>query len=107
MGKLHISEDLKHKLDKVLNFKTDDNPKNDIPVGPAPKWNNETTADKVIKTNKFEPEKYEESIELLKKNYKHTFEIGYLKIAKIVFFSSVIGGIGLTLGIKLGRIIFW
>ena len=33
--------------------------------------------------------------------------INYLKFSKIVFLTSVIGGIGLTLGIKIGRIIFY
>jgi len=33
-------------------------------------------------------------------------DVNYLKISKIVFISSIIGGIGITLGIKLGTILF-
>lgn len=33
-------------------------------------------------------------------------KVNYLKISKIVFISSIIGGIGITLGIKLGTILF-
>jgi len=37
---------------------------------------------------------------------KNPDKINYLKISKIVFISSIIGGIGITLGIKIGTIIF-
>ncbi len=33
-------------------------------------------------------------------------KLNYLKISKIVFISSIVGGIGITLGIKLGTILF-
>ena len=33
-------------------------------------------------------------------------KINYIKISKIVFISSIVGGIGITLGIKLGTILF-
>jgi len=33
-------------------------------------------------------------------------KINYLKISKIVFISSIVGGIGITLGIKIGSILF-
>jgi len=33
-------------------------------------------------------------------------KVNYMKISKIVFISSIIGGIGITLGIKIGTIIF-
>lgn len=33
-------------------------------------------------------------------------KINYIKISKIVFISSIVGGIGITLGIKLGAIMF-
>ena len=33
-------------------------------------------------------------------------KVNYLKISKIVFISSIIGGIGITLGIKIGTILF-
>jgi len=32
--------------------------------------------------------------------------VNYLKISKIIFISSIIGGIGITLGIKIGTILF-
>lgn len=41
----------------------------------------------------------------LHKNIKNN-DINYLKISKIVFISSIVGGIGITLGIKLGTILF-
>ena len=33
-------------------------------------------------------------------------KLNYFKISKIVFISSIVGGIGITLGIKLGIILF-
>jgi hypothetical protein len=33
-------------------------------------------------------------------------KVNYMKITKVVFISSIIGGIGITLGIKLGTILF-
>lgn len=33
-------------------------------------------------------------------------KVNYLKISKIVFLSSIVGGIGITLGIKIGTILF-
>ena len=33
-------------------------------------------------------------------------KVNYLKISKIVFISSIVGGIGITLGIKIGTILF-
>ena len=33
-------------------------------------------------------------------------KLNYFKISKIVFISSIIGGIGITLGIKIGTILF-
>ena len=33
-------------------------------------------------------------------------ELNYLKISKIVFISSIVGGIGITLGLKIGTILF-
>jgi hypothetical protein len=33
-------------------------------------------------------------------------KLNYFKISKIVFISSIVGGIGITLGIKLGSILF-
>ena len=33
-------------------------------------------------------------------------KLDYMKISKIVFISSIVGGIGITLGVKLGTILF-
>lgn len=33
-------------------------------------------------------------------------KVNYFKISKIVFLSSIVGGIGITLGIKIGTILF-
>lgn len=33
-------------------------------------------------------------------------KVNYFKISKIVFISSIVGGIGITLGIKIGTILF-
>jgi len=41
----------------------------------------------------------------LHKNMKNN-DVNYMKISKIVFISSIVGGIGITLGIKLGTILF-
>ena len=43
-----------------------------------------------------------------KKSYRpnKANELNYLKISKIVFLSSIVGGIGITLGIKIGTILF-
>lgn len=99
MGKLHISEDLKHKLNKVLNFKTDEETETKLNTTPL-------IEKPILKSQKVEQkENIDNQVDFL--NLKTTFEISYFKIAKMVFFTSVIGGIGLTLGLKLGRIIFW
>ena len=37
---------------------------------------------------------------------KNPDKVNYLKISKIVFISSIVGGIGITLGIKIGTILF-
>lgn len=37
---------------------------------------------------------------------KNPDKVNYFKISKIVFISSIVGGIGITLGIKLGTILF-
>lgn len=113
MGKILISDDHKLKLEKVLSSKSGDEITSP-PVGPAPKW----------KIENLEKQNYE----LIKNDYKHNDyknndingtvkhdekknifleNINYLKFSKIVFLTSVIGGIGLTLGIKIGRIIFY
>lgn len=51
---------------------------------------------------------YERPISHPKKLHKTTKnnDVNYMKISKIVFLSSIVGGIGITLGIKLGTILF-
>ncbi len=87
MGKIHITDDLKFKLDKVFS---------DKPL--------EKQIEKPIE--KIELEKQKPSIKI-EKNNDFIKEYGYLRYAKLVFFTSFIGGIGLTLGLKIGRIIFY
>lgn len=100
MGKIHISDDLKNKLGKVLLPQKNNDSQNisEISVAPAPKWKvdpikEETT---LVKDNK-----------IIQNINEKFFELGYLNWAKVVFFTSFIGGIGLTLGVKVGRIIFY
>jgi len=121
MGKLHISEDLRNKLDKVLGMKNNDINPSPTPSGPAPKWNNEKInspppppppppppsqhqqqqfyqqSPPQPQQQQPPPPKKEQSIS--------TFE--YCEWGKLVFFSTVVGGIGITLGLKLGQIIFF
>jgi len=107
MGKIHVSEDLKCKLDKVLSVKKIDNQPNETAIGPAPKWKNEIMANSVI--NPLE-EIILPKLNLIKEpinNEKKNNIFNYFEWAKIVFFTSFIGGIGLTFGIKIGRIIFY
>lgn len=51
---------------------------------------------------------YEHPISYPKKSHKPNKQdkVNYMKISKIVFISSIVGGIGITLGIKLGAILF-
>jgi len=51
---------------------------------------------------------WEHPISYPKKSHKQNKpdKVNYLKISKIVFISSIIGGIGITLGIKIGTILF-
>lgn len=86
MGKIHITDDLKFKLDKVFSDKPLEKPLEKIIEKPIEK------IDSCVKTEK---------INDIMKDY------GYFKYAKLVFFTSFIGGIGLTLGLKIGRIIFY
>jgi hypothetical protein len=51
---------------------------------------------------------WEHPISYQKKSHKQNKpdKVNYLKISKIVFLSSIVGGIGITLGIKIGTILF-
>ena len=96
MGKVHISEDLKNKLDKVFNFKPLKTFDNDIPVGPAPKWQVESP--KIDNLPNKSPEIH---------SSKYHFNYLSFNYAGFIFFTSIISGIGISFGVKLGRIIFW
>ena len=129
MGKVHISEDLRNKLDKVLGMKNNDINPSSTPSGPAPKWNNEKINSppppppippppppqpqpqqfyqqpppQPPQFYQQPPQQPPQKIETL--HSLSTFE--YYEWGKLVFFSTVIGGIGITLGLKLGQIIFF
>lgn len=96
MGKVHISEDLKNKLDKVFNFKPSNISENDIPIGPAPKWQVESP--KIDNLPNKSPEIH---------SSKYHFNYLSFNYAGFIFFTSIISGIGISFGVKLGRIIFW
>ena len=113
MGKVHISEELRNKLDNVLGMKTGDITSNSPSVAPAPKWSTEKNnspppppprpppppAPPDSPKIKTEPKQKPEKINPISYNE-------YIEWGKIVFFTSVVGGIGLVLGVKMGTIIF-
>ena len=119
MGKIHIPDDLRNKLDKVLGIKMQDTKQN-INVGPAPSW----IGNKQEKSPPPPPppppivnkvkEVIEEddfmtavtSIKPKKKKPKKRMETK-LDSVLIIFGGSVVIGFGLTLGFKLGKIIFY
>lgn len=87
MGKIHIPNDLKSKLDKVLHKSTENTPLiapsipviNNIPELTLPKSTDES----------------------------HKVIVQESEWYKFVFITSFIGGVGLVLGIKVGYIIFF
>jgi hypothetical protein len=127
MGKLEISKELTDKISKSLQIKqTDivDNSANKPIVrkvdSPIKSFNKSKIDSPVKKT--YEPPKQDSPI---KKFHKESHpkntpishpkkldrlntsnKLDYMKISKIVFISSIVGGIGITLGIKLGTILF-
>lgn len=116
MGKLHISDDLKSKLDRVLGLKMDDK-KQDINTGPAPRWEGNQEKRKLppppppppppIPVKKEEEEDdFMTAVSSLKprKRKKKKKKVNPIIV---VFGGSVLVGIGLTLGFKLGKIIFY
>ena len=90
MGKIHISNDLKNKLDKVFSLKNDDNSK-DIPL------------DNPVIT----PEIKFKECKTTEQKIKRFFDLNYIEYVKFVFITSFVGGIGLTFGMKMGKIIFY
>ncbi len=127
MGKIDISEDLRNKLNKVLSYKSVDI--GDTPVGPAPSWkppipkppeqppqqppqqpleqhssqqHQQPHQQPPPQPHPQPPQQYY-NINPKKKKDK----IKYYKITKIVFLSSVVAGIGMTLGFKIANILFF
>ena len=100
MGKIEISDDLRNKLDKVLSYKSVDI--GATAVGPAPSW-------KPPRPPQQPPQQPPPQYYYVKpeKNKKKKDKIKYYKISKVVFLSSVIAGIGLTLGLKIANILFF
>jgi len=135
MGKLEISKEFTDKISKSLQIKqTDivDNSANkpilrkvDSPIkktqdSPIRSFNKSKIDSPVKKTyespikdspiKKFHKESHPKNtpISYPKKLYRlnTSNKLDYMKISKIVFISSIVGGIGITLGIKLGTILF-
>jgi len=114
MGKLKISDDLKNKLDSVLSIKSKDlDISNELAVGPAPKMviheprRHRSPSPLLPPPPPPEFDDDDEEIYVRKKKGINFENISYFELTKIVFITSVIGGIGLTLGIKFGKIIFY
>jgi hypothetical protein len=106
MGKIQISDDLRNKLDKVFLKET-------IPVGPDPSWNppqSQQPPKKPLQQSlQHAPQKPPQSKPQQEFYYVKTRKnkIKYYKITKVVFISSIIAGIGITLGIKIANILFF
>ena len=118
MGKIEISDDLRNKLDKVLSYKSVDI--GDTAVGPAPSWkpphppapppqpppqpHQQPHQQPPPQPTPQPPQYYYSKSE---KNKKKKDKIKYYKITKVVFLSSLVAGIGLTLGLKIANILFF
>ena len=118
MGKIEISEDLRNKLDKVLSYKSVDI--GITPVGPAPSWKPPQPPPQPLQPPEPpqmpsppqqppQPPPQPPQYYCVKpeKNNKKKDKITYYKITKVVFLSSVVAGIGLTLGLKIANILFF
>ena len=130
MGKIEISDDLRNKLDKVLSYKSVDI--GDTAVGPAPSWKPprppappqpqpqhppqhppqpppQPQPQQPPHLPQMSPQHNPAKYYFVKpeKNKKKKDKIKYYKITKVVFLSSVIAGIGLTLGLKIANILFF
>ena len=132
MGKIEISDDLRNKLNKVLSYKSVDI--GVTAVGPAPSWKPPPPQPQQMpqqmpqqpqpqpqpqqmpqqpqpqqmpqqpQPQQMPPQYYYVKPE---KNKKKKDKIKYYKITKVVFLSSVVAGIGLTLGLKIANILFF
>jgi hypothetical protein len=126
MGKIEISDDLRNKLDKVLSYKSVDI--GDTAVGPAPSWKPPRPPARPPELPQLppqqpppqqpqpppqqppqQPQQPQPQYYYVKpeKNKKKKDKIKYYKITKVVFLSSVVAGIGLTLGLKIANILFF
>ena len=122
MGKIEISDDLRNKLDKVLSYKSVDI--GDTAVGPAPSWKPPRPPAPPQPQPQHPPQPPPQPPPHLpqmspqhnpakyyyvkpEKNKKKKDKIKYYKISKVVFLSSVVAGIGLTLGLKIANILFF
>ena len=108
MGKVHIANDFKDKLNKVLSVKSEDTKlESECPVGPAGKWKMGGEKEVISRKDEENGRFIEERI-IVREEKKNLFEkMGYFKFVRIIFVGSVVGGIGLTLGLKIGKIIFF
>jgi hypothetical protein len=115
MGKIEISDDLRNKLDKVLSYKSVDI--GATAVGPAPSWKPPRPPQQPPQQPPAPPQQQPQQPPQQpppqyyyvkpEKNKKKKDKIKYYKISKVVFLSSVIAGIGLTLGLKIANILFF
>lgn len=132
MGKLVISKELSDKISNSLLIKQSDiidsgankpiirkvePPKKDSPRPPVPRNSPRPLTPTYSPIKKKDSPKQPSPRDSPIKNTpithqkksnqsKKTDKVNYLKISKIVFISSIIGGIGITLGIKIGTILF-
>ena len=121
MGKIDISEDLRNKLNKVLSYKSADI--GDMAVGPAPSWKPppqpppqppyqlppQQPPQQPPQPPPQPPPQLQQQYYYVKpeKYKKKKNKIKYYKITKVVFLSSVVAGIGITLGLKIANILFF
>jgi len=133
MGKIEISEDLRNKLNKVLSYKSVDI--GVTAIGPAPSWkppppqqpSQQPPQQPSQQPSQLPPQQPPQPLPPQplpqplpqpppqppqyyvkpEKNNKKKDKITYYKITKVVFLSSVVAGIGLTLGLKIANILFF
>jgi hypothetical protein len=127
MGKLAISQELSDKISNSLRIKQSDTVDGGAnkpiirkidspPRQQTPKYSPIKKKDSPIKPSPIKkrpeypkhPAPRDSPIAHPKKSNqsKKPDKVNYFKISKIVFISSIVGGIGITLGIKLGIILF-
>jgi len=113
MGKIDISEDLRNKLNKVLSYKSTDI--GNIPVGPAQSWkptlhqppHPPQPPHPHQPPQPHQPHQPPQYYVKHDKNKKKKDKIKYYKITKVVFLSSVVAAIGVTLGLKIANFLFF